>query len=225
MDNHAIMKTHVLKTAHSTAYWTLIATAILSVGALTACEKKSEPESNIEVQVQNSTSATNLAEQQKTAEALKKQQDTGLLAAKTDMNAADSTDDINTDSTRNDSEATNHTADMDANTQALPASPEQAIEGTQITDVRYRSATGEELSVVFETSATGVLNAMVTLPNQPKIILSAPEGQGNNPIYRSTDGSIELISHGGGSTIELHQNEHVLSFEAISAEAEVVTQS
>jgi hypothetical protein len=104
-------------------------------------------------------------------------------------------------------------------------SPEQAIKDTQITDVKYRSPAGNALSVVFETSATGVLNAIVTLPNKPKMTLSAPEGQGNNPTYRSKDGNIELISHGGGSTIDLMQNNKVTSFEAISAEAEVVTES
>ena len=102
--------------------------------------------------------------------------------------------------------------------------PEQAIKGAQITDVRYISAAGESLSVTFETSAAGVLNAIVTLPNQPKMTLSAPEGQGNNPTYRSADGSIQLVSHAGGGTIDLIQNNKVKSFEAISADAEVVTE-
>lgn len=103
------------------------------------------------------------------------------------------------------------------------ASAEQPIAETQITDVKYRSAAGLILTVVFETSATGVLNAIVSLPNTPKMTLSAPEGQGNNPTYRSTDGSIELISHGGGSTIDVMQNNKVTSFDAISADAAVVT--
>ncbi|WP_350559935.1 hypothetical protein [Psychrobacter sp. CAL346-MNA-CIBAN-0220] len=111
-----------------------------------------------------------------------------------------------------------------SNAKTITPSPKQAIKGTQITDVRYRSAAGDTLSVVFETSATGVLNAILTLPNKPKMTLSAPEGQGNNPTYRSADGNIELLSHGGGSTIDLMQNDKVTSFEAISAEAEVVTQ-
>ncbi|WP_227526325.1 hypothetical protein [Psychrobacter sp. Marseille-P5312] len=102
--------------------------------------------------------------------------------------------------------------------------PEQAIKGAQITDVRYISAAGESLSVTFETSAAGVLNAIVTLPNQPKMTLSAPEGQGNNPTYRSADGSIQLVSHAGGGTIDLIQNNKVKSFDAVSAEAEVITE-
>ena len=88
-------------------------------------------------------------------------------------------------------------AGVTTNTETSSPNPEQTIKGTQITDVEYRSASGESLSVVFETSATGVLNAIVTLPNRPKLTLSAPEGQGNNPTYRSKDGSIELVSHGG----------------------------
>lgn len=115
-------------------------------------------------------------------------------------------------------------AGVTPNAQTTTPSPEQAIKGTQITDVEYKNAAGESLSVVFETSATGVLNAIVTLPNRPKMTLSAPEGQGNNPTYRSKDGSIELISHGGGSSIDVLQNGNITSYEATSAEAEVVTQ-
>ena len=54
--------------------------------------------------------------------------------------------------------------------------------------------------------------------------LSAPEGQGNNPTYRSSDGSIELVSHAGGGTIDLVQNNKITSFDAVSAEAEVITE-
>ena len=107
---------------------------------------------------------------------------------------------------------------------AVTPDPNQAIKGAQITDVRYKSATGESLSVVFETSAAGVLNATVTLPNKPKMTLSAPEGQGNNPTYQSNNGAVQLVSHAGGGTIDLIQNNKVTSFDAVSAEAEVVTE-
>ena len=115
-------------------------------------------------------------------------------------------------------------AGVTTNTETSSPNPEQAIKGAQITDVRYISAAGESLSVTFETSAAGVLNAIVTLPNQPKMTLSAPEGQGNNPTYRSADGSIQLVSHAGGGSIDLIKNDKVKSFEAISADAEVVTE-
>ena len=111
-----------------------------------------------------------------------------------------------------------------ASNNAVTASPEQAIKGAQITDVLYKNAAGDTLSVVFETSASGLLNAIVTLPNQPKMTLSAPEGQGNNPTYRSADGSIQLVSHAGGGTINLIQNNKVTSFDAVSADAEVITE-
>ncbi len=54
--------------------------------------------------------------------------------------------------------------------------------------------------------------------------LSAPEGQGNKPTYRSSAGSIQLVSHGGGSSIDLIQNNKTTSFEAISVEAEVISE-
>ncbi|MGB2082484.1 MAG: hypothetical protein ACPHVJ_05970, partial [Psychrobacter sp.] len=111
-----------------------------------------------------------------------------------------------------------------ANDSAEKPNPEQAIKGAQITDVRYKSAAGESLSVVFETSAAGMLNAIITRPNQPKMTLSAPEGQGNNPTYQSADGSIQLVSHAGGGTIDLIRNNKVTSFDAVSAEAEVITE-
>lgn len=110
------------------------------------------------------------------------------------------------------------------NPDTLTLSPQQP-RGTQVTDVYYRSAAGETLSVVFQTSATGVLNAVITLSNDTKITLSAPEGQGNNPTYRSADGKIELVSHQGGTVIDLIRNDTMTSFTAISAEAEVITQT
>ena len=115
-------------------------------------------------------------------------------------------------------------AGVNPNTETTTPNPEQAIKGTQITDVQYRSQSGATMTVVFETSATGVLNATVSLPNRAKMTLSAPEGQGNNPTYRSKDGSVELVSHGGGGNIDLMQEGQLISFEAVSVEAEVITQ-
>ena len=114
--------------------------------------------------------------------------------------------------------------DVAPNPETMPLSTQQP-RGTQVTDVHYRSAAGETLSVVFQTSATGVLNAVITLSNDAKMTLSAPEGQGNNPTYRSADGKIELVSHQGGTVIDLIRDDAVTSFTAISAEAEVITQT
>lgn len=113
-------------------------------------------------------------------------------------------------------------ANMAPNLETL--TPQQP-RGTQVTDVQYHSAAGETLSVVFQTSATGVLNAVITLSNNTTLTLSAPEGQGNNPTYRSADGKIELVSHQGGTVIDLIRNGTVTSFTAVSAEAEVITQT
>ena len=114
--------------------------------------------------------------------------------------------------------------DITSNPETMPLSTQQP-RGTQVTDVHYRSAAGETLTVVFQTSATGVLNAVITLSNDTKMTLSAPEGQGNNPTYHSANDKIELVSHQGGTVIDLIRNGTVTSFTAISAEAEVITQT
>ena len=192
---------------------------------LTACQKESEPETT------NQTAADT---------------PTQTAPVTTNINGAE---DNSTDGTQNESALNNSTQDGAQNeasserdmsltsldkdlNETVPASrdvavapnPEQAIKGAQITDVRYKSAAGENLSVVFETSAAGMLNAIITRPNQPKLTLSAPEGQGNNPTYQSADGSIQLVSHAGGGTIDLIRNNKITSYDAVSAEAEVITE-
>ena len=118
--------------------------------------------------------------------------------AETKPSATDSAATLEQDTSSNESENELSAADISTSSAAIMPNPEQAIKG--------------------------VLNAIVTLPNKPKMTLSAPEGQGNNPTYRSNDGSIQLVSHGGGSSIDLIQNNKTTSFEAISVEAEVITE-
>ena len=148
----------------------------------------------------------------------------GCQKAPTPDTAANSNQ-LNMDDSTMTTESMPDDADITPNPETMPLSPQQPIKGTQVTDVHYRSATGETLTVVFKTSAIGVLSAMITLPDQTKMTLSAPEGQGNNPTYQSVDGDIELVSHEGGTIIDLIRNNTVTSFEAISAEAEVITQT
>jgi|26BtaG_2_1085354.scaffolds.fasta_scaffold06737_2 hypothetical protein len=184
---------------------------------LTACQKDPEPEANNETTAETSTQTTPVTTNINVDEAEDSNADDAKNVAQTDT---DSERDMSLTELDKDLGVTTSTA----NYSAEKPNPEQAIKGAQITDVRYKSAAGESLSVVFETSAAGMLNAIITRPNQPKMTLSAPEGQGNNPTYQSADGSIQLVSHAGGGTIDLIRNNKVTSFDAVSAEAEVITE-
>lgn len=180
---------------------------------MSACQKEPETEKAAPVDASSTPVATSIDNKTKDVEVTAADQTNSESALDTDR-------EINLDTLENDTNMVN----TPSSTEVTALNPEEAIKGTQITDVKYRSAAGETMSVVFETSATGVLNAIVTLPNKPKMTLSAPKGQGNNPTYRSTDGSTELVSHGGGSAIDLMQKGKLTSFDATSAEAEVITQ-
>lgn len=189
----------------------------LSLFLLTACQETPEPEAPTETPSETSTQTTPVTTNINVNEAADDSIENAQNPSQTDAN---SERDVSLTELEQD---LGGTVTAQSNTGTAP-NPEQAIKGAQITDVRYKSEAGDTLSVVFETSAAGLLNAIVTRPNQPKMTLSAPEGQGNNPTYRSADGSIQLVSHAGGGTIDLIQNNKVTSFDAVSAEAEVVTE-
>ena len=182
---------------------------------LTACQKDPEPEATDTTTDETSTQTTPVTTNINVDAAEDSHVDDAQNVAQTDSERDMSLTELDKD--LSDTTST-------ANDSAEKPNPEQAIKGAQITDVRYKSAAGESLSVVFETSAAGMLNAIITRPNQPKMTLSAPEGQGNNPTYQSADGSIQLVSHAGGGTIDLIRNNKVTSFDAVSAEAEVITE-
>ncbi|HCT73329.1 MAG TPA: hypothetical protein DF294_04930 [Psychrobacter sp.] len=213
MDSRIIMKIDALTVAKSKPYFQVVTAVFLSISLLSACQKTPEPDTDNErppeLALQSTPVTSNINTSTVTDEAgntaettTSLEQDVSLTELENDLGATDSA----------------------ANNTAPAPNPEQAIKGAQITDVRYKNAAGESLSVVFETSAAGVLNAIVTLPNKPKMTLSAPEGQGNNPTYRSADGSIQLVSHAGGGSIDFIKNNKVTSFDAVSAEAEVITE-
>lgn len=210
------MKIHVSSASKLKPYYQIFPAAFLSVLLLTACQKTPEPETTIETQVETDRQTTPVTSNINGAGTT---EENGNVDKDT-TSSADAERDVSLTQLEDNLETTEPTP---SNTSAAP-NPEQAIKGAQITDVRYKSAAGESLSVVFETSAAGLLDAIVTLPNQPKMTLTAPEGQGNNPTYRSSDGNIQLVSHAGGGTIDLIQNNKITSFEAVSAEAEVITE-
>lgn len=205
------MKTDIFTLVKSKPYFKAISITLLGLSLLSACQKTPEPETAEETAADTITQTTPVS--------------SNINAPKiADENTAKPADTLEQDTSLNESENELSAADTSTNSAAIMPNPEQAIKGAQITDVNYRSASGETLFVIFETSEKGVLNAIVNLPNKPKMTLSAPEGQGNNPTYRSSDGSIQLVSHGGGSSIDLIQNNKTTSFEAISVEAEVITE-
>ncbi|MBK3392732.1 hypothetical protein IQ457_02055 [Psychrobacter sp. M9-54-1] len=205
------MKTDIFTLVKSKPYFKAISITLLSLSLLSACQKTPEPETAEETAADTITQTTPVS--------------SNINAPKiADENTAKPADTLEQDTSLNESENELSAADTSTNSAAIMPNPEQAIKGAQITDVNYRSASGETLFVIFETSEKGVLNAIVNLPNKPKITLSAPEGQGNNPTYRSSDGSMQLVSHGGGSSIDLIQNNKMTSFDAISVDAEVITE-
>lgn len=207
------MKTDIFTLVKSKPSFKAISITLLGLSLLSACQKTPESETAEETAADTTTQTTPVS--------------SNINAPKveeTKPSATDSAATLEQDTSSNESENELSAADISTSSAAIMPNPEQAIKGAQITDVNYRSASGETLFVIFETSEKGVLNAIVTLPNKPKMTLSAPEGQGNNPTYRSNDGSIQLVSHGGGSSIDLIQNNKTTSFEAISVEAEVITE-
>lgn len=180
----------------------------LSLLLLSACQKKTETTAEPETTASVATSAP--------TEAIAADQDT----QNSEINSASEQADTEpAELPKADAEAA--TAENDETAVENPPS----LAGAQVTDVRYKSEDGTTISVVFETSRDGLLNAIVSVPNQPKLTLTAPEGQGNNPTYHSADGSIELVSHEGGSSIDLIENGDITNFTAISADAAVITQS
>ena len=209
MDSYLIMKTYFFTFIKSKPYFQAAAAVFLSTLLLSACQKTPEPETANETTTEAATQTTPV---------------TSNINASTVADEEASATNPETDISLKELEGNLGTTDTSINNPAPAPNPEQAIKGAQITDVRYKSAAGESLSVTFETSAAGMLNAIVTLPNKPKMTLSAPEGQGNNPTYRSSDGQIQLVSHAGGGTIDFIQNNKMTSFDAVSADAEVITE-
>ena len=207
MDSHLIMKTLSSTFVKLKPYFQAVSAIFLSLSLLSACQKTPEPDTVNEAAPEATTQTTPVTSNINAPIVA----DEEANITEQEISATELEDSLST-------------TDNSINDPAPAPNPEQTIKGAQITDVKYKSAAGESLSVIFETSAAGILNAIVTLPNKPKMTLSAPEGQGNNPTYRSSDGSMQLVSHAGGGTVDFIQNNKMISFDAISADAEVITE-
>lgn len=113
----------------------------------------------------------------------------------------------------------------ESSTNTVEASPSKDVPPAseiQVTDVEYQDSKGRSIHVTFQTSATATLQADLRLPSGKRVLLTAPTGQGNNPTYRSTDGSIELVTHGGGSRIDLFYENQRAKFDAVNTESEIL---
>ena len=113
----------------------------------------------------------------------------------------------------------------ESSTNTVEASPSKDVPPAseiQVTDVEYQDSKGRSIHVTFQTSGTATLQADLRLPSGKRVLLTAPTGQGNNPTYRSTDGSIELVTHGGGSSIDLFYENKRAKFDAVNTESEIL---
>lgn len=113
----------------------------------------------------------------------------------------------------------------ESSTNTVGASPSKDVPPAseiQVTDVEYQDSKGRSIHVTFQTSATATLQADLRLPSGKRVLMTAPTGQGNNPTYRSTDGSIELVTHGGGSSIDLFYENQRAKFDAVNTESEIL---
>ncbi len=140
-----------------------------------------------------------------------------VLEVETDSNKTDSTQPSQIkEPTETENSASNEDTESAAKKNMPPASE------IQVTDVEYQDSEGRSIHVTFQTSATATLQASLRLPSGKRILLTAPTGQGNNPTYRSTDGSIELVTHGGGSSMDLFYENQRAEFDAVKTDSEIL---
>ncbi|WP_131667740.1 hypothetical protein [Psychrobacter pygoscelis] len=206
-----------IKPAHSLLF-PILPAALCSVLALSACQKPQDNEVDAQTEtVPVETTSVETTPVDETAQIDQSEPDASVSNDEAANQVESDTTQVQTAPSD-----TQVISNEDLATTATPEINDYAKEA-QITDVDYRSAAGEQLKVTFQTSAINELQANVLLPSGKRVMLTAPEGQGNNPTYRSTDGTIELVSHGGGGSIDLLQNGKLTSYDAASVDAEVVT--
>ena len=197
----------------------IVATAV-SLSLLTACQKPADDTSSTDATATDDIKVTKITPPSDTASPNM----TKEVVATSDNSVPETQNEVKaTESADSDDTNTANTVSSDnmVATETTESS-ENFSQESQITDVDYRSQSGDKLKVTFQTSAINELQANVQLPSGKRVLLTAPPAQGNNPTYRSKDGNIELVSHGGGGSVDLVQNGKITNFDATSAEAEVV---
>ena len=133
------MKTDIFTLVKSKPSFKAISITLLGLSLLSACQKTPESETAEETAADTTTQTTPVS--------------SNINAPKiADENTAKPANTLEQDTSLNESENELSAADISTSSAAIMPNPEQAIKGAQITDVNYRSASGETLFVIFETS-------------------------------------------------------------------------
>lgn len=88
-------------------------------------------------------------------------------------------------------------------------------EASQSTTIHYQSETGDTLTVIYQPNDEEGIEATVILATGEKLTLiaDAPDAiNSQNVLFHSADSSVELISHGGGSSVDLVQQAQAMHY-------------
>ena len=197
------------------AVCTVMLSSLLS---LSACQKPNEGQEDSNKNTTENTTVVNTTE---TSTVETSQPSKPVEVVDVEHPTPDSENTANDASQTSEAESTD--ADPATGSELAPAAKAAApASEVQLTDVEYKDSNGRSIHVTFQTSATDALQASLRMPSGKRILLTAPPGQGNNPTYRSADGSIELVTHGGGSKIDLLYENETIKFDAVKTDAEVI---
>ncbi|WP_127891432.1 hypothetical protein [Psychrobacter sp. FDAARGOS_221] len=224
----------------------ILATALSSSLLLTACQKSDDEAAESDTADQTETQATGSAADSAAGSAQNDASQNGMESGMENGLEGNATDNAsindNNMPTQQNPEAgldpynlgANSTAPAANNSQSQAASgaataqapkaqaPKAQSSETQVTGVEYQDDQGRSMHVTFQTSESAQLQASLRLPSGKQILLTAPGTQGNNPTYRSADGSIELVTHQGGKSIDLMFEGQSVSLKAVDTDAAVV---
>lgn len=187
---------------------------------LTACQPSSDAQDEANSQATEASSSAEISEPSGLSNAPNNTESVEIIDQQTPVTEAE----LNEIDSVQPSELEEATQ-TESSTNTVEASPSKDVPPAseiQVTDVEYQDSKGRSIHVTFQTSATATLQADLRLPSGKRVLLTAPTGQGNNPTYRSTDGSIELVTHGGGSSIDLFYENQRAKFDAVNTESEIL---